>query len=208
LIVDGRTTLLRRERELRDRIAAHRRDPHDRAALRAQLFLSATPHNGFPESFSALLNLLDDQRFTRGVRRQDPKQVQAVMVRRLKTELVDEHGKRVFLERQLEAIPVRYTDEEKALYQDLKKYGDLRRTAQREATGVRSLGTDFVLKLLKKRLFSRRKRSLTPSTSTSRRCAASKKDFVPSTVPEGVLRRQLEAAEEPEETTDDEHEES
>jgi SNF2 family DNA or RNA helicase len=72
-----------------------------------RLFLSATPHNGFPESFSALLNLLDDQRFTRGVRRQDPKQVQAVMVRRLKTELVDEQGKRVFLERQLAALPVR-----------------------------------------------------------------------------------------------------
>ena len=32
-----------------------------------QLFLSATPHNGYQESFTALLELLDDQRFARGV---------------------------------------------------------------------------------------------------------------------------------------------
>ena len=173
-----------------------------------KLFLSATPHNGFPESFSALLNLLDDQRFTRGVRRQDPKQVQAVMVRRLKTELVDEQGKRVFLERQLEAIQVRYTDEEKALYQDLKKYGDLRRAAEREANGVRSLGTDFVLKLLKKRLFSSPQAfadTLDKHVKTLR--GIEEKSSPRRAVPEGVLRRQLEAAEEPEETTDDEHEE-
>jgi len=32
-----------------------------------KLFLTATPHNGYPESFSALLELLDNQRFARGV---------------------------------------------------------------------------------------------------------------------------------------------
>jgi len=32
-----------------------------------KLFLSATPHNGYRESFSALLELLDNQRFARGV---------------------------------------------------------------------------------------------------------------------------------------------
>jgi hypothetical protein len=32
-----------------------------------KLFLSATPHNGYPESFTALLELLDNQRFARGV---------------------------------------------------------------------------------------------------------------------------------------------
>jgi len=32
-----------------------------------RLFLTATPHNGHSNSFSALLEMLDDQRFTRGV---------------------------------------------------------------------------------------------------------------------------------------------
>jgi hypothetical protein len=32
-----------------------------------RLFLSATPHNGHSNSFSALLELLEPQRFTRGV---------------------------------------------------------------------------------------------------------------------------------------------
>lgn len=172
-----------------------------------KLFLSATPHNGFPESFSALLHLLDDQRFTRGIRRQDQKQVQAVMVRRLKTELVDEEDKRVFLERRITPIPVRYTDEERALYQDLKRYGELRRAAEKETDGTKSLGTDFVLKLLKKRLFSSPQAfadTLDKHVETLRGIGG--KESPRRRVPEGVLRRQLEAADEPEESTDDEHE--
>lgn len=51
-----------------------------------KLFLSATPHNGYPESFTALLELLDNRRFARGVP-PDPDQLRAVMVRRLKSEL-------------------------------------------------------------------------------------------------------------------------
>ena len=47
-----------------------------------KLFLTATPHNGYRESFSALLELLDNQRFSRGTE-PDRKQLDAVMVRRL-----------------------------------------------------------------------------------------------------------------------------
>lgn len=32
-----------------------------------RLFLSATPHNGYQASFTALLEILDDQRFARGM---------------------------------------------------------------------------------------------------------------------------------------------
>ena len=32
-----------------------------------KLFLTATPHNGYSESFTALLELLDNQRFARGM---------------------------------------------------------------------------------------------------------------------------------------------
>ena len=51
-----------------------------------KLFLSATPHNGHSNSFSALLELLDPQRFVRGVP-VDSKLRDTVMVRRLKSDL-------------------------------------------------------------------------------------------------------------------------
>jgi SNF2 family DNA or RNA helicase len=54
-----------------------------------RLFLSATPHNGHSNSFSALLEILDPQRFTRGVRISGRAQLEPVMVRRLKSDLRD-----------------------------------------------------------------------------------------------------------------------
>ncbi|MFO0710815.1 MAG: DISARM system SNF2-like helicase DrmD [Sandaracinus sp.] len=51
-----------------------------------RLFLSATPHNGHSNSFSALLEMLDPNRFTRGVE-VSPVARDAVMVRRLKEDL-------------------------------------------------------------------------------------------------------------------------
>ena len=51
-----------------------------------RLFLSATPHNGHSNSFSALLEMLDPNRFTRGVE-VSPAAREAVMVRRLKEDL-------------------------------------------------------------------------------------------------------------------------
>ncbi|MCC6875710.1 MAG: DEAD/DEAH box helicase, partial [Sandaracinaceae bacterium] len=56
------------------------------AAFESRLFLSATPHNGHSKSFSALLEMLDPNRFTRGVD-VDPSAREAVMVRRLKEDL-------------------------------------------------------------------------------------------------------------------------
>lgn len=52
-----------------------------------RLFLSATPHNGHSNSFAALLEILDPQRFCRGVPIKNPKLLEAVMVRRLKKDL-------------------------------------------------------------------------------------------------------------------------
>ena len=52
-----------------------------------RLFLSATPHNGHSNSFSSLLEILDPQRFTRGVSVKGPAELDAVMVRRLKKDL-------------------------------------------------------------------------------------------------------------------------
>ncbi len=70
-----------------------------------RLFLSATPHNGHSNSFSALLELLDPQRFTRGVPVRGRKQLDAVMVRRLKEDLRRD-GHADFPKRQLVRVSV------------------------------------------------------------------------------------------------------
>lgn len=51
-----------------------------------RLFLSATPHNGHSNSFATLLEILDPQRFTRGIN-VEAKELEPVMVRRLKEDL-------------------------------------------------------------------------------------------------------------------------
>jgi hypothetical protein len=66
-----------------------------------RLFLSATPHNGHSNSFSSLLEILDPQRFTRGVPVR-PRELDAVMVRRLKSDL--RHFGECFPERVVEPI--------------------------------------------------------------------------------------------------------
>lgn len=56
-----------------------------------RLFLSATPHNGHSNSFSTLLELLDPNRFTRGVKVRRSS-LEAVMVRRLKEDIRNVQG--------------------------------------------------------------------------------------------------------------------
>lgn len=56
------------------------------APFEHRLFLSATPHNGHSNSFSTLLDILDPQRFTRGID-VSAKDLGPVMVRRLKEDL-------------------------------------------------------------------------------------------------------------------------
>jgi superfamily II DNA or RNA helicase len=116
-----------------------------------RLFLSATPHNGYQESFTSLLELLDDQRFARTVM-PDEKQLHRVMVRRLKSDIVDANGKPVFPVRKLEGLEIDYSEEERQIHALLGEY-----TANRSKSvkGTRfEYGTDFVHMLLKKRLFS------------------------------------------------------
>ncbi|MGC4048331.1 MAG: DISARM system SNF2-like helicase DrmD [Paludibaculum sp.] len=116
-----------------------------------KLFLTATPHNGYKESFSALLELLDDQRFARSVA-PEPAQLRAVMVRRLKSEIKNWDGSDKFPRRTLEHIPVDYTVEEQRIHALLTQYARLRADGYRD--NPERFATEFVLKLLKKRLFS------------------------------------------------------
>ena len=117
-----------------------------------KLFLSATPHNGYRESFAALLELLDSQRFARAVT-PDRNQLDAVMVRRMKSELkLRWDGTRRFAERMVKHLEVPYTQAERQAHQSLRLYSELR-LKQATSDGER-MAAEFVLKLLKKRLFS------------------------------------------------------
>lgn len=116
-----------------------------------KLFLTATPHNGYQESFTALLELLDDQRFARGIE-PDEKQKQSVMVRRLKSDLKDWDGSPRFAQRRLIPLEVEYNSTDRDAHRALTEYSELRRKRAKSATETVAL--DFVLKLLKKRLFS------------------------------------------------------
>ncbi|NNJ12771.1 DEAD/DEAH box helicase [Chloroflexales bacterium ZM16-3] len=117
-----------------------------------KLFLTATPHNGYAESFSALLELLDNQRFARSVP-PDRAVLQHVMVRRLKSELKEAWTNRPrFPARELRALEVDHSDAERQAHRDLHAYTLLRRAGA--ADNVERTATEFVLKLLKKRLLS------------------------------------------------------
>jgi len=138
-----------------------------------KLFLSATPHNGYSESFSALLELLDDQRFARGTM-PDEAQLRRVMIRRLKDDITDEHGNPRFPRRELTPLEVEYTAEERAVHELLTQYGDLR--LQACESNRERFASAFVLKTLKKRLFSSPAafaRTLETHRKTLSKCAVS-----------------------------------
>jgi superfamily II DNA or RNA helicase len=127
-----------------------------------RLFLSATPHNGYTESFTALLEMLDPQRFYRrsddgaGVKGWDDSQ-RRVLVRRLKSELRKElpprpDGTPRFPDRHVIPLPIKYPESERQIHDALSEYTALRR--RRAGSKTSKTATDFVTLLLKKRLFS------------------------------------------------------
>lgn len=159
-----------------------------------RLFLTATPHNGYKESFTALLELLDNQRFARGIA-PDRQQLQAVMVRRMKSELPAQFdGTPRFPRRRIEAIEVDYTQEEKQVHAWLREYTELRQSNPKDE--VERYATEFMIKMLKKRLFSSPMAftlTLEQHLKTLEKTKAIPDQHKPAV---GILRQQLEAADE------------
>jgi superfamily II DNA or RNA helicase len=116
-----------------------------------RLFLSATPHNGYQSSYTALLEIIDPLRFARGVP-PDEAALRDTVVRRLKRDIVNPDGSRRFVERRAEALPVEYPQNERDSHRLLTEFAALRRKRLRAQRGQRA--TDLVTLLLKKRLFS------------------------------------------------------
>jgi superfamily II DNA or RNA helicase len=109
-----------------------------------RLFLSATPHNGYPESFTALLEMIDPRRFSRGAQL-DSKALKDVIVRRLKTDLI---GKG-FKTREVRSLIFTPTDQEQEKFSIL----DSIVSASAKLNGTKA-GGDIVTMLLKKRFLS------------------------------------------------------
>ena len=120
-----------------------------------KLFLSATPHNGHSNSFAALLEILDPQRFCRGVPVRDRKLLDTVMVRRLKQDL-REIGEE-FPERRVIPIWIDNLPEdapELKLSRLLQEYRNLREERLKVASKSTQNAAMLVMTSLQKRLLS------------------------------------------------------
>lgn len=109
-----------------------------------RLFLSATPHNGHPESFTALMEMIDPRRFSRGALL-DSSALRDVTVRRLKRDLPSKG----FKQRKVQAltfVPARDEQEMFALLDEIVR-------TSAKLNGTKPSG-DIVTMLLKKRFLS------------------------------------------------------
>jgi len=109
-----------------------------------RVFLTATPHNGFTYSFTALLELLDPLRFNRGPSI-DSKQLSVAMIRRLKDEVTSNKN---FAKRKIDKLEVNCSNSEAALFDALNKYIEMR------LKNSNTSQITFAMTLLKKRLLS------------------------------------------------------
>ena len=110
-----------------------------------RLFLSATPHNGYSESFTALMEMIDGRRFKRGASL-DERALRDIAVRRLKADLREEKGFRPRELKTLAFIPAQDEVEKFALL-DRVLTESARRNGRDRSGGI-------VAMLLKKRFLS------------------------------------------------------
>jgi superfamily II DNA or RNA helicase len=119
-----------------------------------RLFLSATPHNGHSNSFSALLEILDPQRFCRGVPA-TKKMLESVMVRRLKDDVREVQGgfpKRNVVQIDIDGLPD--DSPELALSRLLDQYRELREERLSGESKRRQAAAGLLIVGLQQRLLS------------------------------------------------------
>jgi len=114
------------------------------------LLLSATPHNGDRYSFYALLALLDEYAFP-SPESLNAAKVARVTIRRTKREILDEHGKPVFVDRHVHTLPVLFTPAEQKLYEAVTAYVA---EGYNLARAQRNTAAGFLMVLFQKRMVS------------------------------------------------------
>lgn len=119
-----------------------------------RLFLSATPHNGHSNSFSALLEILDPQRFCRGVP-VTAKHRDEVIVRRLKDDIREVQGgfpKRNVVQVNIDGLPP--DAPELKLASLLDQYRELREERLKNETKRKQAAAGLLIVGLQQRLLS------------------------------------------------------
>lgn len=123
-----------------------------------RLFLTATPHNGFTESFTGLLEVMNPLVFEQKSRleEQDEKFIKQYVVRRLKSEFKLISPIQRFCDRTIERINPnqRLLAEERNLFEALRKYRERALKIVEGETGSKKFIVGFLITLLTKRLLS------------------------------------------------------
>lgn len=88
------------------------------------LLLTATPHSGDADRFTRFMSLLDPDQFSTPdlTRRQIAIEANPYFLRREKEDLVDEHGHRLFVERDVRTQPFTLSPPEERLYREVTDY--------------------------------------------------------------------------------------
>ncbi|SIS18350.1 DEAD/DEAH box helicase [Natronorubrum thiooxidans] len=114
------------------------------------LLLTGTPHKGKSDQFYFLVSLLDPYRFSHESQI-NPESLEDLMIRRLKEDMYEADGTRMFPEKNIEALPVEMTREERKLYDDvteyIREYYNLAQQEENQAAG-------FTMVVYQKRLVS------------------------------------------------------
>ncbi len=119
-----------------------------------RLFLSATPHNGHSNSFSALLEILDPNRFVRGVPLK-PGDLKDIMVRRIKDDIRElEGGFPVRVPEQIDIDNLPSTAPELVLSAKFDAYRALREAQLAKDSRSKQAQAHLVMVSLQKRLLS------------------------------------------------------
>jgi superfamily II DNA or RNA helicase len=121
-----------------------------------RLFLTATPHNGYTQSFSGLLERLDPVRFSRTdeLSPSERRRIEEVLVRRLKREINAQTTPPRFAERTLEAVPLDLTAAERELMAACEHFRAKVKALTRARGRAHRQAGAFAVEVLAKRLLS------------------------------------------------------
>lgn len=119
------------------------------------LLMTATPHNGIEEDFQAWLTLVDADRFNgRSDARLESQDLDDVILRRVKEQLVRFDGKKLFPDREARTLRVDLTPAEMDLYDEVTDYVRYQMGRADDLSGKKKGMVGFALTILQRRLAS------------------------------------------------------